>query len=203
MAAKAGEALMREETSTSEQPAWEMLAQMGGALADLEPGELTSGTLEKLARAELGLVACFWQVIPSTLPAIDRVIARVRRMARAMDVSPRELNKVEIPLREALNNAMVHGNGSDPRKKIYVCCLCTQDHGILLVVRDSGRGFDASRVPDPTIGDRLLAASGRGIYIMRQLMDEVRFEMGGRQVVMKKAGWRTNGRYSKEFNLPS
>lgn len=55
------------------------------------------------------------------------------------------------------------------------------------MVRDYGSDFDPSRVPDPTAAENLCAGHGRGIFLMRQLMDEVRFEEGGRQVVMGKA----------------
>jgi serine/threonine-protein kinase RsbW len=58
---------------------------------------------------------------------------------------------------------------------------------MLLVVRDAGPGFDPTQVPDPTTAENIYAGHGRGIFLMRQLMDHVQYEEGGRQVVMKKA----------------
>lgn len=132
------------------------------------------------------LILRFWQVIRSTVPAVERVIRRIMRVARTMGCARGELHKVEIALREALHNAIVHGSRGDPKKKVSVCCLCTEDKGMLLVVRDFGPGFDPSRVPDPTRARNICSSHGRGIFLMRQLMDEVEFDKGGRQVVMKK-----------------
>jgi serine/threonine-protein kinase RsbW len=94
---------------------------------------------------------------------------------------------VELALREALNNAILHGSTGDPKKKIAVCAHCAKDKGILLVVQDSGPGFDPSVVPDPTHAKNVFSTHGRGIFLMRQLMDEVRFEEGGRRVVLAKS----------------
>ena len=96
------------------------------------------------AREEL--ILHFWQVIPSTLPAVERVIHRLLKIARTRGCAKGELQKVELALREALINAVVHGSRSDPEKQIWVCCLCTEDKGMLLVVRDFGPGFDTSIV---------------------------------------------------------
>lgn len=138
-----------------------------------------------LRRRELALR--FWQTIPSTLSALEKVIARVMRVARAMECAKGELPKVELALREALTNAIVHGSGGDPKKRVAVCCLCDEARGMLLVIRDSGPGFDPTEVPDPTHAENVYRTHGRGVYLMRQLMDEVHFFDGGRQVVMAKA----------------
>lgn len=133
------------------------------------------------------LILRFWQVIPSTPQAVRRVIGRIMGVVRAMECALGELRDIELALQEALTNAIVHGSGGDPKKKIAVCCLCDEAKGILLVVRDYGPGFDPSRVPDPTKADNVFQTHGRGIFLMRRLMDEVRFEKGGRQVVMARA----------------
>ncbi len=135
-----------------------------------------------------GYALRFWQTIPSTHPAVQRVIRRILRVARTMGCAQGELHKVELALHEALINAIMHGSGGDPTRKVAVCCLCAEDKGMLLVVRDSGPGFDPSRVPDPTHAENVYETHGRGIFLMRQLMDEVRFEEGGRKVVMSKTG---------------
>jgi serine/threonine-protein kinase RsbW len=126
------------------------------------------------------LILRFMQVIPSTATAVDKVV----------------LDKVELALQEALNNAVLHACGGDPKKKVVVCCLCDETKGMLLVVRDHGPGFDPKKIPDPTKAENLYAAHGRGIFLMRELMDEVQFEEGGRVVVMKKTGTRQRSRPS-------
>jgi len=142
------------------------------------------------------LILRFWQVIPSTVKAVDRVIGRILRIARSMECAKGELEKVELALRGALNNAVVHASGGDPKKKVTVCCLCTEDKGMLLVVRDAGPGFDPSQVPDPTTAENIYASHGRGVFLIRQLMDEVHYEEGDRQVVIKKASRRQHHRSS-------
>lgn len=139
------------------------------------------------------LILRFWQVVPSTLGAVNRVIRRILRVARAMECAKGELDKVELALQEALTNAIRHGSGGNSREKVSVCCFCTADKGIVLVVTDQGSGFDPSQVPDPTTAERIYAAHGRGIFLMKQLMDTVRFRQGGREVVMTKASPRNRG----------
>jgi serine/threonine-protein kinase RsbW len=97
-----------------------------------------------------------------------------------------ELN-IETALREALTNAIVHGNREDRRKRAYVICRCTTDGEVSITVQDQGQGFDPDAVPDPTAPENRLRTQGRGIYLMKALMDEVRFEQGGSLVYMRKA----------------
>jgi threonine dehydrogenase-like Zn-dependent dehydrogenase len=79
-------------------------------------------------------------------------------------------------LGEALANAIVHGNRCDPEKMVHVF-VAVNEHGDLLVsVKDSGSGFDPSRLPNPTAPANLFAPHGRGIFLIRQLMDEVHFK---------------------------
>ena len=129
----------------------------------------------------------FWQAIPSTIPAVNRVIGRVLRVARAMEGARGHLDKVEIALRAAMNNAIMHGSRGDPKKKVAVCCLCAEDKGMLLVVENFGPAFDPKKIPDPTKAENVFSLHGRGIFLMRQMMDEVAYRKGGRQVLMKKA----------------
>ena len=93
---------------------------------------------------------------------------------------------IELALREAIANAVIHGNHEDPNKSVDVLCRCSMDGEVLIIVRDEGEGFDSSAVPDPTETERLLLASGRGLHLMRALMDEVSFEENGTVVRMRK-----------------
>ncbi len=94
---------------------------------------------------------------------------------------------VELALREALSNAMLHGNRLDARKLVHVRCCCECDKGVLIVVRDQGHGFDPNGVPDPLAFENLDAEHGRGIHLMKLAMDEVSFERQGTEVRMRKA----------------
>jgi serine/threonine-protein kinase RsbW len=83
--------------------------------------------------------------------------------------------------------SIVHGNQENPRKLVCVACRCTTDGEVSLTVQDEGQGFDTAAVLDPTSPENRLLAHGRGIYLMKTLMDEVCFEEGGAVVHMHKA----------------
>lgn len=93
---------------------------------------------------------------------------------------------IEIALREALANAVIHGNHEDPEKQVYVGCHGGIDE-VSIVIRDEGQGFDSGDLPDPTASENIKSSHGRGIYLMKTLMDEVRFERGGTVVYMRKS----------------
>lgn len=97
---------------------------------------------------------------------------------------------VQLALREALNNAVVHGNAMNAHKVVQVRCRCEFGTGVQITVTDYGEGFDPSEVPDPLTAERLLAEHGRGIHLMKSVMDEVSFKRGGSEVHMRKVPTR-------------
>ena len=98
-----------------------------------------------------------------------------------------EEESVELALREALSNAMLHGNRLDARKLVHVGCCCESGKGVFIVVRDHGHGFDPNKVPNPLASENLGAEHGRGIFLMKWAMDDVSFQRSGREVHMRKA----------------
>jgi serine/threonine-protein kinase RsbW len=105
---------------------------------------------------------------------------------------PENESDVEIAVREALENAVVHGNHEDPSKHIYVRCRLEPD-AVSISIRDEGQGFDINKVPDPTSQENIQSCHGRGIYLMKALMDEVQFEEGGVLVRMRKRSSANGG----------
>jgi anti-sigma regulatory factor (Ser/Thr protein kinase) len=97
-----------------------------------------------------------------------------------------DVMKVELALQEALANAIRHGCKNDPTKKIQ--CAVTFDAAgeLVIVIRDPGPGFKPDAVPNPLEGDNVLKASGRGVFLINQLMDTVEYTDEGRRVVMRK-----------------
>jgi serine/threonine-protein kinase RsbW len=93
---------------------------------------------------------------------------------------------VELALREAVSNAMLHGNRMDARKLVHVRCCCEGTKGVFIVVRDQGQGFDANNVPNPLAVENLGAEHGRGIHLMRSAMDAVSFKRAGTEVHLRK-----------------
>jgi serine/threonine-protein kinase RsbW len=84
---------------------------------------------------------------------------------------------------------MLHGNCLDAHKLVHVHCCCEPKRGVFIVVRDQGKGFDPSQVPDPLAFENLAAEHGRGIHLMKLAMDEVSFRRGGTEVRMRKSSW--------------
>ena len=116
-------------------------------------------------------------------PFVDHVMQSINifRVTSEIDVD------IEVALREALLNAIIHGNRKDPHKHVYVTISCGADGEVVMTIRDEGAGFDSSSVPDPTAPEHRMSTHGRGIYLMRALMDEVSFEEGGTVVYMRKS----------------
>jgi serine/threonine-protein kinase RsbW len=81
---------------------------------------------------------------------------------------------------------VIHGNHENTEKKVDVICRGSLDGEVLIIVRDHGTGFESAAVPDPTEPERLFLTSGRGLHLMRALMDEIAFEENGTVVRMRK-----------------
>ena len=126
------------------------------------------------------------QSIRSQVEAISPFLDQLMRFIRKFRSEDGSEVDIEIALREALTNAIVHGNHENPEKRVYVASRCSQDGEVLVTIRDFGEGFDSRLVPDPTAPENRLSAHGRGIYLMQALMDEVQFEEGGTVVKLRK-----------------
>ena len=118
--------------------------------------------------------------------AVDPVVQSVMNVVREMKCAEGREDSIELALAEALSNAVVHGASSDPTKVIECDVACDETHGMLIVVRDPGPGFDVSKIPDPCAGENIFSNHGRGIYLINQLMDEVRFHKNGTEIHMIK-----------------
>src|SRR5580704_17339657 len=117
-------------------------------------------------------------------PLVDEVLARIREEnARSAKME----FAIETALREALANAIEHGCKGDPAKRVQCEVCCEKDGSVRIVVRDPGEGFNPASVANPLTGDNLMADHGRGVYLIRQVMDEVEYANGGREIWMKKS----------------
>jgi len=140
------------------------------------------------------------QSLPSRISIISPFVEQLMCfIARFRNSDGSELD-VEMAVREALANAIVHGNQQDPRKSVYVACRCTTDGEVSITVQDEGEGFDADSVVDPTAQENRLLTHGRGIYLMKTLLDEVRFECRGAVVYMRKASNARPGEEGKQHD---
>ena len=126
------------------------------------------------------------RTLPSRVAAISPFVDKLMRLIRKCGCAAEGESDVEIALREALANAIIHGNHENLRKHVYVRCRCKPDE-VSIAVEDEGRGFELNKIADPTAPENTGAVHGRGIYLMKALMDEVRFEEGGVVVRMRKS----------------
>src|SRR5271156_4045554 len=127
--------------------------------------------------------------LPSKVAAISPFVDKLMRLIRKCGHAPEGENDVEIALREALANAIIHGNHENPRKQVHVTCRCEPEE-VTIAVKDEGRGFDINELADPTAPENIGSVHGRGIFLMKALMDDVRFEEGGVVVRMRKSASR-------------
>jgi len=119
--------------------------------------------------------------LDESIPSSPRNIeGAVRRVVGFLEENSdcRELENIQAALREAVSNAMIHGHHGDPEKSVHLTVEIEESGGITIVVRDSGPGFDPSILPDPTEGDNIYRESGRGVFLIRQLMDRVEYQFG-------------------------
>lgn len=119
-------------------------------------------------------------------PFVDQLLRFIQLLMEKCGTSKEAEEEVEIAIHEALANAVVHGNHENQQKQVHVACRCNMDGEVLITVRDEGEGFDSRVVPDPTDAQRLLFTHGRGLHLMKALMDEVSFEENGTVVRMRK-----------------
>ncbi len=125
------------------------------------------------------------ETLPADVSAILPVIQKVMAIVTEMGCAAGREFEIEVALWEALANAIKHGSAHDPSKQIQCCVACDHARGMLIVVRDPGPGFDPASIPSPVMGQNLFATSGRGIFLINQLVDEVRFEKGGTEIHMR------------------
>jgi serine/threonine-protein kinase RsbW len=125
--------------------------------------------------------------IPSTLDRLEQVDTAVERMARAMGFDDGARADLGICATEAATNAILHAHRENAGLTVEVRLERYPDR-IRIAVRDHGPGFQAETVPDPTLPDNLLRVGGRGLHVIRALMDEVEVRLlpDGVQVIMTK-----------------
>jgi serine/threonine-protein kinase RsbW len=122
---------------------------------------------------------------PNNIVAVDEWAERI---AEEMGFDEDDRDDIAISVTEAVNNAIVHGNNADPYKQVVIE-LSTDNGELRVSVMDEGRGFDLGEVPDPTIPENLMKPFGRGIHIIRRLMDDVwidRLQTGCRVTMIKR-----------------
>ncbi len=126
--------------------------------------------------------------LPSRIEAVNEAATAVAEILKRAGASEEAVFGVDMAVREAVTNAVLHGNRQDEAKVVRVS-LKTSPESLELKVHDEGVGFNPKSVPDCTAEENLLKTSGRGIFFMRNFMDEVEWVVppeGGTTVRMVK-----------------
>jgi serine/threonine-protein kinase RsbW len=127
----------------------------------------------------------------SAFDMLDFVQVVCDHVGRMSGLDEDSLHWVGVAVRESVINAIKHGNGNDEQKRVWVefTPLHAEVPGISIRVRDEGLGFDPEGLPDPLAPENMLKASGRGIFLIKNFMDEMRLQRapeGGMEMVMVK-----------------
>ena len=110
--------------------------------------------------------------LASRFEMLDVVQTILVQICRLVGFDDEAQHYMSVAVRESVVNAIKHGNGQDAAKRVFVE-FTLHDSALEVQVRDEGKGFDPQTVPDPLAPENLLKAYGRGIFFMRQFMDEV------------------------------
>jgi len=122
--------------------------------------------------------------IPSDIGNLRLVEKAIDELSSELNLSDEIYGNVMVATMEATNNAIIHGNNSDPKKNVRIQILLDEKE-LKVHVEDQGIGFDYANVPDPTSPENLEKINGRGIFLMEHLSDEITYQEEGRIVVLK------------------
>lgn len=128
--------------------------------------------------------------LDSTLETVNQAEATAGKIAQQAGFDRDTADQISMAVREATVNAVLHGNKYDPAKKVRLAF----EHGnrdLVITISDEGVGLNEASLPDPLAPENLLKTSGRGIFLIRSFMDEVRFrrlEPGTELTLIKHVG---------------
>jgi serine/threonine-protein kinase RsbW len=130
----------------------------------------------------------FKAVLASKPEVIEEIEQLAEQAALLAGFNEEEQDSLAIAVTEIGNNAIIHGNRNDPNKKVFVD-ISVNHNEVRVIIRDQGRGFDPEKLSNPLDPENLLRESGRGVFIVRSLMDEVSYnftENGTEATIVKR-----------------
>jgi serine/threonine-protein kinase RsbW len=125
----------------------------------------------------------------SSYETIELAEAALNEVCEAAEIRGETRYWAGMALREAMANAIKHGNKLNPEKRVYVRIEVRPGAQLRLIVEDEGEGFDPEQLANPTDPQNLLRSSGRGVFYMRNFMDDVSFfpsDQGGTRIELTK-----------------
>ena len=119
-------------------------------------------------------------VLKSRNTALREAERKLKAILDTLKLSESDEHNLLVSASEAVNNAITHGNRNYPEKNVTLDIRSTEDSEIIISVEDEGRGFNPDSLPNPLLPENLLKPSGRGIHIIKSLMDGVDFQFTDR-----------------------
>ena len=129
---------------------------------------------------------CLEESLPGDVNAISAVVQRVSDLLVDRGVIPGHEAEISLALTEALANAIRYGAKNDPAKTVRLTVYCGQKRGMKIVVQDPGEGFDPVSIASPTTEEGLVSDHGRGLYMIKALLDDVHWEKNGTEIHLTK-----------------
>lgn len=121
--------------------------------------------------------------IPSLIENIQVIESFIDNAKDTFEINDDLYGNIMISVTECISNAIVHGNQSDPGKMVHL--ELQLEPGLLRCsIEDEGHGFDFNQLPDPTDPSNIEKVGGRGVFLMKHLSDEVKFEEGGKKTIL-------------------
>jgi len=114
------------------------------------------------------------QRLPSNLNLLEDAVAGIIAMIKCAGCFD-HVDKIDLAVREAITNAIIHGNKYDKSKVVHICVELSRARGLHIVIKDAGHGFDPGRLPNPLAPQGRVSNHGRGIFLIRKCMDDVQF----------------------------
>lgn len=121
--------------------------------------------------------------LDSQMDSLSKVEKLIDSQSQMLNIDDEVYGKYMLSVVECVNNAIVHGNKLDRTKKVTIHYHIT-NQCIEVTIQDQGAGFDPDTLPDPTAEENIEKECGRGIFLMRNLSDDLKFEDNGRRVTM-------------------
>lgn len=121
--------------------------------------------------------------IESEIQNMRLVEKTIDEISAELDISQDNYGKIMVSTMEAVNNAIIHGNKSD-RNKYVIIEISGEKHFLKVSIEDEGPGFKPKEIPDPTKPENIENISGRGVFLMSRLADQIEFNEKGNKVTM-------------------
>ena len=129
---------------------------------------------------------CLEESLPGDVNAISAVVQRVSDLLVDRGGIHGHEAEISLALTEALANAIRYGAKNDPAKTVRLTVYCGQKRGMKIVVQDPGEGFDPVSIASPTTEEGLVSDHGRGLYMIKALLDDVHWEKNGTEIHLTK-----------------